>query len=257
MASKNTIYLIRCNQSGLHKIGITGDWDRRRRELVVGSKTTSVRVVRVNDGRQLERWLHKRYKAVRLPQTEYFQLSADDLQHVLAALDKAANDHQQAVAKRHQAKGEGQAAGDPDRQRVIRRPEWERRVWTDKVFPEQVTEGDAKRSESRTGVPTGEESTADQVRRARAKQHAQQTDSYWAQAKPRKHVSSDQIAQSFKAWWLGLAAVFFLIVQSQPDANRLPPSERVAFTVVSGLLCGIAVLPAALFLSAATYRKKP
>jgi hypothetical protein len=96
---KNTVYVIRCLQTGIHKIGITGDWARRSRELEVGTKTAAVRVARVNDGPQLEKWLHRRYKAVRLPQTEYFQLSADQLEHVLAALDKAANDHQQAAAK--------------------------------------------------------------------------------------------------------------------------------------------------------------
>lgn len=92
MAEKNTVYLIRCQQSGLHKIGITGKWGQRSRQLRVGSKTSVVRVVRVSDGPALEKRLHKRYDAVRVPQTEYFQLSETQLQEVLQVLEKASAD---------------------------------------------------------------------------------------------------------------------------------------------------------------------
>jgi predicted GIY-YIG superfamily endonuclease len=84
-----TIYLI-SNQAGLHKIGITQDWARRSRELEVGSKTTAVLTATVIRPKALELALHRRHKAERLPQTEWFRLTAKQLNEVIAVINAEA-----------------------------------------------------------------------------------------------------------------------------------------------------------------------
>ena len=67
------LYIIR--NGNLYKIGITKNIDQRMRQLKpdhIVSKLFS------SDFKELERAFHKRYKNVRIPQTEYFRL--DDRQ---------------------------------------------------------------------------------------------------------------------------------------------------------------------------------
>jgi len=92
--SHRILYVIRHLDTGLHKIGITNDWGRRQRELEVGTKTAPVHVVRVNDARQVERFLHRRFKANRMPQSEWFHLSDTQLEFVRTTVLKARSDHQ-------------------------------------------------------------------------------------------------------------------------------------------------------------------
>lgn len=87
------IYLIRCDQNGLHKIGITNNWAQRRRQLRVGETTTQVHVVRVNKAEQLERYLHRRFSEKRLPQSEWFSLDSEDLVFVRSVFLKARSDY--------------------------------------------------------------------------------------------------------------------------------------------------------------------
>ena len=87
------LYLIRCDQNGLHKIGITNNWPKRRRQLRVGETTTQVHVVRVNKAEQLERYLHRRFSAKRLPQSEWFTLDSEDLVFVRSVFLKAGSDY--------------------------------------------------------------------------------------------------------------------------------------------------------------------
>ena len=74
-----TVYLIR--NGGLHKIGITTDFDRRMRELAPDHVQACLNL----DGDEnftaadIERTLHARFKPRRIPQTEYFRLSNDDI----------------------------------------------------------------------------------------------------------------------------------------------------------------------------------
>ena len=72
------VYLIRDDESGLHKIGMSADWERRSRELKVGVVTSLVRVIHCNDARKWERVLHVMFKHKRLPQSEWFRISADE-----------------------------------------------------------------------------------------------------------------------------------------------------------------------------------
>ncbi|MCP9911628.1 GIY-YIG nuclease family protein [Cyanobium sp. BA20m-p-22] len=93
------VYVIRHLDTGLHKIGITNNWTRRKRELEVGRKTSPVHVVRVNDARQIESFLHRRFHANRMPQSEWFNLSAEQLEFARTTLLKASSDHQGHTAK--------------------------------------------------------------------------------------------------------------------------------------------------------------
>jgi hypothetical protein len=84
-----TIYLID-DQAGLHKIGITQDWTRRSRELEVGTKATTVLTATVIRPKALELALHRKYKAERLPQTEWFRLSSAQLHEVISVINAEA-----------------------------------------------------------------------------------------------------------------------------------------------------------------------
>ena len=81
-----TVYLI-SNQAGLHKIGITGDWNRRQRELEVGIKTTAVLTATVIRPKALELALHRRFQAQRLPQSEWFSLAPEQLQEAISTIE--------------------------------------------------------------------------------------------------------------------------------------------------------------------------
>ena len=71
------LYLIK--NGDLYKIGITKNFDNRMRQLkpdYVVDKLYS------NNFKQLERELHKRYKNVRIPQTEYFRLDDSQIREI-------------------------------------------------------------------------------------------------------------------------------------------------------------------------------
>ncbi len=72
------VYLIRDNETGLHKIGMTSDWERRSRQLKVGVCTTQVRVVPCRDPEKWERVLHAMFKHKRIPQSEWFRITAEE-----------------------------------------------------------------------------------------------------------------------------------------------------------------------------------
>jgi len=78
------IYLIR--NGGLHKIGITQNFEQRMNQLkpdaIVAKKMTDNYV-------ELERQLHNEYATVRLPQTEYFRLTSSDVNQVKQTINKA------------------------------------------------------------------------------------------------------------------------------------------------------------------------
>jgi hypothetical protein len=94
-----TLYLLRSHaDASLHKIGITNNWQQRAKQLEVGLTTACVGRWTVNDNRQLERFLHRRFKPHRLPQSEWFHLSPEQVQWVISAAGKAADDLKQATS---------------------------------------------------------------------------------------------------------------------------------------------------------------
>jgi hypothetical protein len=143
---KTHLYLIREKSCGWHKIGITSDWSKRCKQLAVGTKTEMVLLVRVHNANQLEKRLHKRYHAVRLPQSEWFNLDAFQLASVEAIF--------------HQAAGNYQAALEAKQQQT------------------QLPITPAPTAKALQAVPTGERSTVDQVRKVKAQQQAEQAAAY-------------------------------------------------------------------------------
>lgn len=85
-----TIYLIRSLLIDGHKIGITQNWTRRSRELEVGTKAAEVLVETVPLPKALELALHRRFRKERIPQTEYFALSATQIEEVKALITQEA-----------------------------------------------------------------------------------------------------------------------------------------------------------------------
>lgn len=68
------VYLIKDIQTGLYKIGITKNMDKRMKQLGVGVTAKLIDDIFVPDARKREKELHKKYKDSRLPQTEYFKI---------------------------------------------------------------------------------------------------------------------------------------------------------------------------------------
>ena len=77
--STECVYLIRDNETGLHKIGMTANWARRSRELQVGSTTTAVRLVACPDALKWEKVLHAQFKHKRIPQSEWFRVTEEEV----------------------------------------------------------------------------------------------------------------------------------------------------------------------------------
>ena len=96
--SHSIIYVIKSEILEAHKIGVTNDWHRRKRELEVGNTTRAVHVARIDNARSLERYLHDKFKKSRLPQSEWFRLEEQDLDIVRKAIRKAKDDYEQAKA---------------------------------------------------------------------------------------------------------------------------------------------------------------
>lgn len=86
--------------SRLHKIGITLDWGRRKRQLDVGIKTRAVCVVRVNKPGELERALHVKYKDLRLPQSEWFNLRESHLLELKQTLISARDSYSESLLRK-------------------------------------------------------------------------------------------------------------------------------------------------------------
>ena len=74
-----TVYLIR--NGDLHKIGITSDFDRRMRELAPDHVQARLDLdgTENSTAADIERMLHARFRDSRLPQSEYFRLSNEDV----------------------------------------------------------------------------------------------------------------------------------------------------------------------------------
>ena len=68
------VYLIKDIRSGLYKIGITKNMEKRMKQLGVGDTAELIDDIFVPDAREREKQLHKKYKDARLPQTEYFNI---------------------------------------------------------------------------------------------------------------------------------------------------------------------------------------
>ena len=77
------IYLIR--NDAFHKIGTTKNLQRRMKEL---KPDKIIRTLERTDYREIEKELHRKYKDVRLPQSEYFRLTKSQLDECTKRLSR-------------------------------------------------------------------------------------------------------------------------------------------------------------------------
>ena len=77
------LYLIR--NGDLYKIGITNHFDNRMRQL---KPDEVISKIYSKDYKSLEREFHKRYRSVRIPQTEYFRLNPYQIKEIKQSMDK-------------------------------------------------------------------------------------------------------------------------------------------------------------------------
>ena len=75
------IYFIRFKPS-LYKIGITVDWERRSKELKVGSVCKAIKVRRVKNPGRLEKIILQKYDKCNLPGSEYLQLNSEQVKDI-------------------------------------------------------------------------------------------------------------------------------------------------------------------------------
>ena len=84
-----TVYLIHSPATGLHKIGMTENWIRRAKELRVGDGIDLIAKTQTFNPKGVEAARHHQFQALRLPQSEWFQLSARDLAFICKAFEMA------------------------------------------------------------------------------------------------------------------------------------------------------------------------
>ncbi len=78
------VYLIYSPAFDAYKIGMTECWARRSKQLKVGTATKFVMTARVVRHRMVERELHRRFSAHRLPQSEWFKFTDEQVTQVIA-----------------------------------------------------------------------------------------------------------------------------------------------------------------------------
>ena len=77
------LYLLRDTMFGGYKVGITTSPTARFKALAVGTKTEIIGYWQHDNYRELEKYFHKFYGEVRVPQSEYFKLSAEMVQTIV------------------------------------------------------------------------------------------------------------------------------------------------------------------------------
>ena len=86
LVEKGFVYLIR--NEDIYKIGITDNLLRRFNQL---KPDEVLNVVRCSNFESLEKKLHKKFKEFRIPQTEYFRLSKNQIEQVNIEMTKGAD----------------------------------------------------------------------------------------------------------------------------------------------------------------------
>jgi hypothetical protein len=84
MYDASVLYIIEHVDSGMTKIGITADWFSRARALKLHQKTKLIGLFESEDPLQLEKELHAYVRNHRLPGSEYFYLTKEKQEQVLA-----------------------------------------------------------------------------------------------------------------------------------------------------------------------------
>lgn len=91
------VYLIKHhNSNGLHKIGRTIKPDNRMNQLG-GEDLDVIALVLCTDANEVERELHRQYSSKRLPQSEWFNLSTDEVRQVQSKLEEVFTDGRRSI----------------------------------------------------------------------------------------------------------------------------------------------------------------
>ena len=77
------IYFLKSELLGGYKIGITTAPASRFKALAVGTKAKLIGYWKLDEYRELEKQLHKEYAAVRVPQSEWFDLDCVQVREVI------------------------------------------------------------------------------------------------------------------------------------------------------------------------------
>ena len=85
------LYLLKNNILGGYKIGITTAPKSRFKALAVGTKATLIGYWQLDAYRELEKQLHKEYADTRVPQSEWFSLTDQDVRDVIQKVTSIAN----------------------------------------------------------------------------------------------------------------------------------------------------------------------
>ena len=85
------LYLLKNNILGGYKIGITTAPKSRFKALSVGTKATLIGYWQLDAYRELEKQLHKEYADFRVPQSEWFDLSDQEIRNVIQKVTSIAS----------------------------------------------------------------------------------------------------------------------------------------------------------------------
>ena len=85
--SSGYVYVIKSIQGDIYKVGFTRNWSRRRKELEIGTKTKEVRVFPTRDAYEVEKSIHRRWDWKRLPQSEWFALSDEEVGKLIKSIE--------------------------------------------------------------------------------------------------------------------------------------------------------------------------
>ena len=81
------VYCLRSNLIPGYKIGITQNLEARFKQLKVGDKSTLIACWPHDGYREIEKHVHKLYCECRIPQSEYFSFTDDQIVEVLSLLN--------------------------------------------------------------------------------------------------------------------------------------------------------------------------
>lgn len=89
--NQNTLYILRCKDTGLVKIGITNNLKKRMSSI--GGNLEYIFSITVDNPRQLEKQLHSQYQQYSVPNpmvrsggTEFFSLTLEQVQEIICSL---------------------------------------------------------------------------------------------------------------------------------------------------------------------------
>ena len=98
-ASYGIIYFIR-HLSGSYKIGITLDWNRRSKELKVGSNCREILVAQIEDPGHLEKVILRKYSKYNLPGSEWLNLKSEHVDEIKTMIEAGSGAYKQVFNSR-------------------------------------------------------------------------------------------------------------------------------------------------------------